>query len=124
MSSEYIGTAVQPTGDPDERISTSGAEDNQPVSSPTSPPTSGDIPNPTIVEREWNGGPMDWESWPIGRPGPLVSEGRIQQAMGLLQKHDQERDESSRTEEKVIHVAEFSSTGQGGFDIYDRVGLN
>jgi len=111
-----MSTAIQPTGDPVELTSPSG-EDNQPVSSP-SPPTSGDILNPMMVKREWNGDPMDWESWPTGRPGPRVSDGQMQHVMGLFQSHDQERDEPSRTEEKVFHVAEFSSTGQGEFDVY------
>jgi len=76
---------------------------------PRRPPTPGDIPNPTRVKRKWNGDPVDWGSWPTGRPGPLVSGGQIPHVMGLFHNHDQERNEPSRTEGKVFHVAEFSS---------------
>ena len=59
---------------------------------------------------------MDWESWPAGRPGPFVSESRMEDVMTLFQRLNGERDEQSRTEEKVVHVAEFSSSGRGEFD--------
>jgi hypothetical protein len=61
---------------------------------------------------------MDWESWPTGRPGPFVSEVQIQQLMDNFRVADESRDESSRMEEKVFHVAEFSSTGHGEFGVH------
>ena len=63
---------------------------------------------------------MDWESWPIGRPGPFVSEARMQEVADLSKRYNEIRDEWSRTTEKVFHVAEFSSSGHGEFDVYRR----
>jgi len=125
MSSENVDTAVQPTGDPDERTSISEGEGNQPASSPRSPSTSGAIYNLTISTHELDNDPMDWESWPTGRPGPMVSDGRIQDVMRIFQYHDQKRDEReehqpSQAEEKIFHVAEFSSTGQSEFNVYRK----
>ena len=77
----------------------------------------GDIPNPTTPQLRWNGDPMDWGSWPTGRPGPFVSEAAMRQAMNMFQHFDSERNEWSRTEEKVFHVAEFS-TGRSEFNVY------
>ena len=64
---------------------------------------------------------MDWESWPTGRPGPIVPESQIQETMGVFDYYEQLRDGRSRTEEKVFHVAEFSATGQGEFDLSQLV---
>ena len=50
---------------------------------------------------------MDWESWPTGRPGPFVSGAETQEAVDLFHSLESVRDEWSRTEEKVFHVAEF-----------------
>ena len=79
---------------------------------------SGDIRNPTVVKNQWNGDPMDWESWPTGRPGPFVSEARMQEVMDEFQHYNGLRNEQSRTKESVLHVAEFSSSGHGEPDIY------
>ena len=76
-----------------------------------------DLLNPTIINRQWNGDPMDWESWPTGRPGPSVPEGRLQEAMDAFQNVNAARDEQSRTKKNVLHVAEFSSSGRGEFDL-------
>ena len=59
---------------------------------------------------------MDWESWPIDRPGPFVSRVAMQRAAHLFDAFDSDRNEWSRTEEKVFHVAEFSSTSQSEFN--------
>lgn len=42
----------------------------------------------------------------------------MRDAMNTFHFFDSERDEWSRTQEKVFHVAEFSSTGRGEFDVY------
>ena len=60
---------------------------------------------------------MDWESWPIGRPGPSVPERRWQEMMRAFQHFNAARDEQSRTKANVVHVAEFSSSGRGEFDL-------
>ena len=91
---------------------TSGAEDDHVVSSPGRAPKLGDILNPTIVKHERNGD-MDWGSWPTGRPGPFVSEARMQVVMSSFQGCEEDRNEQSRTKENVMHIAEFSSSGQG-----------
>ena len=59
---------------------------------------------------------MDWESWPIGRPGPSVPKRRWQEIMHYFQEFNKARDEQSRTQKKVVHVAEFSSSGRSEFD--------
>ena len=92
-------------------------EGNHPVSSPEKLPIRGDIPNPTTTQKRWNGDPMDWESWPTGRPGPLVSEAAMQRAMDKFHSFNSKCNERSQTEEKVFHVAEFSSTGQSEFNV-------
>ena len=56
---------------------------------------------------------MDWESWPTGRPGPFVSEARMAEVMDEFQRYNGQRTEQSRTKENVVHIAEFSSAGQG-----------
>ena len=61
---------------------------------------------------------MDWEPWPTGQPEPFVSKSRMEDVMKLFQRLNGKRDEQSRTEEKVVHVAEFSSSGDGEFAIY------
>ena len=38
--------------------------------------------------------------------------------MKFFQRLNGKRDEQSRTEEKVVHVAELSSSGDGEFAIY------
>jgi hypothetical protein len=110
MSSANVDTTVQPTGDPAITLEDKG---NQPASSQLR-----DIPNTATTKHEWNGDPMDWKSWPTGRPGPFVSDGRIQHVMKVFQDCDQDRSDLSQPEEKVFHVAEFSSAGGGEFDIY------
>ena len=61
---------------------------------------------------------MDWESWPTGRPGPFVSEYRMEEVMRQFEEYDEERSEESRTKEHVLHIAELCSSGQGEFDGY------
>ena len=78
----------------------------------------GDIRNPTIIKNQWNGDPMDWESWPTGRPGPFVSEARMQEVMDAFQDYNEQRNEQPHTNGSVLHVAEFSSTGHGAPDLY------
>jgi hypothetical protein len=87
------------------------------ASSPEKMSKSGD----TTKNHQWNGDPMDWESWPTGRPGPSVPESRIRETLDLVQHYEQQRDDMSRTEEKVFHIAEFSSTGRGEFDLSQLV---
>ena len=88
------------------------------ATSPGSAPESGDVLNPMVTEHQWNGDPMDWQSWPTGRPGPFVSDFRMQEVLGTFQAINEMRDEQSRTEEKVFHVAEFSSSCQGESPVY------
>ena len=116
MSNADVDTTIQPAGDSDSDAWTTDAEDegNHPVTTSDKLCKSTDIPDPTTTTKQgWNGDPMDWESWPTGRPGPVVSEARMQQAMEAFQGYNEERDEQSRTEEKVVHVAEFSSSRHG-----------
>ena len=54
---------------------------------------------------------MDWESWPIGRPGPVVSDTDMQEAMAKFRSQT-----PVGTEEKVFHVAEYSKSGQSESD--------
>lgn len=82
------------------------------------PPTPGDISNPTTTEHEWNGDLRHWESWPTGRPGPFVPRTALQLAINNFHFHDQRRTDLSRAEEKVFHLAEYSSSGRGEFDNY------
>jgi len=89
----------------------SGSEGDRPRS-PTRSPDLGNSLDYQKTERRWNGHPMDWESWPNGRPGPYVSEAKIRGAMSMFHAVDEERGEWSRTEEKIFHVAEFSSSGR------------
>ena len=79
-----------------------------------------DIRNPAVVKHQWNGDPMDWESWPTGRPGPYVSEARMQVVMNMFRDFEEERNEESRTKENVMHIAEFSSSGQGESELSHR----
>ena len=81
MSSPNTDTTVQPTDNDSSASITPDGEGNHPVSSPERLPLREDIPNFTTTQNPWNGDPMDWESWPTGRPGPLVSEGAMQKAM-------------------------------------------
>ena len=119
MSSPNIGTTVQPKDDSNPFTSiTPEEEGNDLASTPGSLDIGGDVSIPTATQQRWNGNPMDWESWPIGRPGPFVSEAARQEAMDMFQYLESERDEWSQTEEKVFHVAEFSSTGQSEFGVY------
>jgi hypothetical protein len=79
---------------------------------------------PEVTTRQWDGDPMDWESWPTGRPGPFVLEAEMEKLMILSSFLEQVRDEESRTEEKVFHIAEFSLFGQGEFHVHgSRSGL-
>ena len=64
---------------------------------------------------------MDWESWPAGRPGPLVSEAAMQRVMTSFHSFEEERYDWSRTKEKVFHVVEFSSTGRSEFSVYHNL---
>jgi hypothetical protein len=68
------------------------------------------IPSPTV---EWNGDPMDWKSWPHGRPGPYVSKIAMRKAKERFSQFEKARDEWSRTEENVFHIADISGTGKG-----------
>ena len=116
MSSATVHSATVQSAVDRSDISGTTSESDHPLSSPERAPELGDTPNTPII-RQWNGDPMDWESWPTGRPGPFASESRMEDVMKSFQRFDGERDEQSRTEEKVVHVAEFSSSGQGEFDI-------
>jgi hypothetical protein len=62
---------------------------------------------------EWNGDPMDWKSWPHRRPGPYGSKIAMREAMEYFRSVEKARNEWSRTEEKVFHIADFSITGKG-----------
>lgn len=94
------------------------AEPDHSLSSPGRAPELGDIPNSTSIEYQWNGDPMDWESWPIGRPSPFVSEARMGELVDSFEDYNKGRAGWSRTTEKVLHVAEFSSSGHGEFNVY------
>jgi hypothetical protein len=122
MSSATVYTTANPTDNRHLDILTATSEvegDHPPSSLPLEgTPRSEDNPNPTTTKHQWNGDPMDWESWPTGRPGQFVSSAAIQRTVEVFQSFEQKRDELSRTEEKVFHVAEFSSTGRGEFDVY------
>ena len=85
---------------------------------PTSPlPKLGDNLGPKTTNS--NDDLLDWESWPIGRPGPFLSDALTQKAMDMFRDYDRMRPEWSRTEEKVVHVAEFSTSGRGEFGTYN-----
>ena len=103
---------------PDTSTTTSDAKGDHPLSPPESAPKLGETPNSTITKPQWNGDPMDWGSWPTGRPGPFVSKSRMQEVMDIFKHHNGTRNEQSRTKECVMHMAEFSSSGRGEFDIY------
>ena len=121
MSNADVDTTIQPAGNSDSDAWTTDAEDegNHPVTSSDKLSKSTDIPDPTATTKQgWNGDPMDWESWPTGRPGPVVSEARMQEAMEEFQVWDKERDEQSRTKEKVVHFAEFSSSCRGALNAH------
>jgi len=115
-----MDTTAQSTVDryPGTLTTTSEAEGDHPLSSPERTPRLGDITNLTIIKHQWNGDPMDWESWPTGRPGPYVCEAQMQEVMHEFQLLDGERNEQSRTKENVIHIAEFSSSGRGESELY------
>ena len=81
-------------------------------------PRLANIPHPTIINNHWNDDPTHWGSWPIGRPGPFVSEARMQRIIDVFHCYDIQRDVQSRTEANVLHIAEFSSSGQGESDLY------
>ena len=117
MSSPTMFTTAESPIDPYPGSSTtSGAEDDHVPSSPGKAPNLGDILNPAI-ERN---GDMDWESWPTGRPGPFVSEARMAEVMDKFQYYNGQRTEQSRTTENVVHIAEFSSAGQGEPELSHR----
>ena len=122
MSSVTVYATTQPTDDRsiDISIVTSRVEGDHHPSSPKGAPKykSRDNSNPASTKRESNGDPTDWQSWPTGRPGPFVPYPTMQRTLGAFQFFEQRRDEMSRMEEKVFHVAEFSSTGQGESDVY------
>ena len=63
---------------------------------------------------------MDWETWPTGRPGPFVSEARMQEVIGIFQRCEQERNEQSPTNENIMHIAEFSLSGRGESEFLTR----
>ena len=101
MSNADVETAMQPADRSNVRIT--DAEDEGNRSSDT--------------RQGWNGDPMDWKSWPTGRPGPVVSEARMQVAMKKFQDINEMYGERSRATERVFHVAEFFSSGQGEFNV-------
>jgi len=114
------GTIVSPTAQTkyakgsDALMTTSKVENNQPVSFAERPPNSVIILNPKTTQQRNRG---HWESWPTGRAGPFVSETRLSAARGVFRYNNIKRDQWSRTEEKVFHVAEFSASGRGEFDV-------
>ena len=83
------------------------AKGDHPLSPPESAPYLGDTPDSTRTKPQWNGDPMDWESWPTGRPGPFVSESKMQEVMNLSQYNNRRRGEQSRARGHVLHIAEF-----------------
>ena len=109
MSSLNVGTTVQAINDSDSE------EGNHPVSSPERPREISQL------QQRSYGHPMRWESWPTGRPGPFVSEVVLQQATNLFHSLDSKRNTWSRTEAKVFHIAEFSSTGRSEFNVYHNL---
>ena len=115
MSGGGLRTSEQPTNNTPLQTSTTTAvvEGNNSPSSPEKIHKSGNNPELTTNNHQWNGDPMDWETWPNGRPGPSLSESRTGQNVEALRFFEQTRDEQSRMEEKVFHLAEFSSTGRG-----------
>ena len=119
MSGATLNTTAQSTVDRDPHTFTTILEEgDHPLSSPGRAPESGDVLNPVVVKQQWNGDPMNWESWPTGRPGPFVSESRIQEVKDTFQYLNGLRDEQSRTKDHILHIAEFSSSGRGEFNIY------
>jgi len=126
MSSVIVYATTQPTEDRNINILivTSRVEGDHHPSSPKGAPKykykSRDNSNPASTKRESNGDPTDFQSWPTGRLGPFVPYPAMQRTLGAFQLFEQRRDEMSRMEEKVFHVAEFSSTGQGESDVYHR----
>ena len=122
MSSASVNTTEPPTNHTrlDPLTTTPVVEGDNPPSSPEKIPKSGDSPDPTTNNHEWNGDPMDWESWPTGRPGPSLSESRKIQIKEAIQYYEPARIVISPTEEKVFHLAEFSSTGRGESDLIYR----
>jgi len=122
MSSVIVYATTQPTEDRNINILivTSRVEGDHHPSSPKGAPKykSRDSSNPASTKHESKGDPTDWRSWPTGRPGPFVPYPAMQRTLGAFQLFEQRRDEMSRMEEKVFHVAEFSLTGQGESDVY------
>ena len=118
--SPNMDTAVRAKEDSDAPTHiTPKEEDNHPVSSrsPEKLPIRGDTPNPTTTQQRRDGDSMDWESWPTGQSGPLVSEAAMQRATNLFHSLDSARNVWSRTEETVFHVTEFSLTGRSEFGV-------
>ena len=71
--------------------------------------------NSTAVSRDeykWNGDPSEWESWPVGRPGPFVSE---PVELNLLRyfKIGEQNHFLGPPDEPAFHIAKFSDNGQG-----------
>lgn len=62
---------------------------------------------------EWNGDPMEWESWPSGRPGPYTTKPDMRISMDVFRVFEKGRNKWSREKEKVFHIAEFSTTCEG-----------
>ena len=118
MSSTAVNdTAAQSTNDA--LTTTLGAKGDHPLSPPESPSKLEDSPKLTITKHhQWDGDPMDWESWPTGRPGPFVSESRMQEVKKMFELYNGQRNEESRTKDHVLHIAEFSLSGHGEFDNY------
>ena len=117
MSIPKMATTVQPEDNNNPFASiTPEDEGNHSVSSPERLSFRGDTIQSTTTQQRWNGDPMDWESWPIGRAGPFISRAAMERATHLFDAFDSDRNERSRTEEKVFHVAEFSSTSQSEFN--------
>ena len=81
-------------------------------------PKLANTPHPWTINNQWNGDPMHWGSWPIGRRGPFVSEARMQRVIDVFHYFNIQRGEQSRTEDNVLHIAEFSSSGHGESDLY------
>ena len=42
----------------------------------------------------------------------------MEEVMSEFESNHEERNEQSRTKENILHIAEFSSSGRGEFDIY------
>jgi hypothetical protein len=62
---------------------------------------------------QWNGQLSDWASWPIGRPGPFISDDAVKEFSSIIGDVTTEAEEGMKTDELVFHIAEFTQSGEG-----------